>query len=69
MTIIPGIVFEAADDDVSVDGDRDHAHEGGGHVAVEQEGEHPTQLGTQDPLLVEISHCCQGKVEATEQQI
>ena len=37
-----------------VDGDGDHVHEGAGHVAVEEEGEHPAERGAQGPGLVDI---------------
>ena len=38
-----------------VDGDGHHVHQGGRHVAVEEEGEDPAQSRAQGPGLVNIS--------------
>ena len=37
-----------------VDGDGHHVHQGGRHVAVEEEGEDPAQRGAQGPGLMYI---------------
>ena len=37
-----------------VDGDGHHVHQGGRHVAVEEEGEDPAERGAQGPGLVNI---------------
>ena len=42
------------DDGLPVDGDGDHVHEGAGHVAVEEEGEHAAECRAQGPCLVDI---------------
>ena len=38
-----------------VNSDGHHVHQGGGHVAIEEEGEDSAQGGAQGPLLVNIS--------------
>ena len=38
-----------------VNSDGHHVHQGGGHVAIEEEGEDSAQGGAQGPLLMNIS--------------
>ena len=38
-----------------VNSDSHHVHQGGRHVAIEEEGEDPAEGGAKSPLLVHIS--------------
>ena len=41
--------------DISVDRDGHHVHQGAGHVPVEEEREDPAERGTEGPGLVDVS--------------
>ena len=41
--------------DISVDRDGHHVHEGAGHVTVEEEGEDPAECGAKGPGLMDVS--------------